>query len=430
MQALVLGGGGAKGAYEVGVWRALIEMDIPIHIVVGTSIGAVNASLVAQGDYDKALNLWYNFDAEKMLGIKNYHEMDLKKKMLSSMQIFSKDLIKEGGASANELKEIIDLNVDENKVRQSKTKFGVVTVNIDDRKPVEIFIDQMGSGQMSDYIMASSAIVPAIKPYEIDGKKYIDGTFHDNIPIAMAQKAGANKFIVVDLDAFGKVNKESLKQIKELELIYVKCYWDLGYALVYDKKVVDRNLALGYLDTLKAYGAFDGNAYTFIKDEKIEKLNSFSKNDNLLKKIGILSDKNKLNIGNQIVQSKWEMIREERHKRGGTDTNAPMICLEIAAEIMGLDPTKLYKVDQMEKKITQALKNVKAPARKATSRDIWKNIATDIQNITDDQKRLKYLALEIKEAINKGDVSVLQVAAGMYTRTFFAGMYLAIRKLV
>lgn len=36
--ALVLGGGGSRGAYEMGVWKALIELDIPVHIVCGTSI--------------------------------------------------------------------------------------------------------------------------------------------------------------------------------------------------------------------------------------------------------------------------------------------------------------------------------------------------------------------------------------------------------
>ena len=57
MLALVLGGGGAKGSYQIGVWKALIDMDIAkdIKIITGTSIGSLNGAFVAQGDYKKAI---------------------------------------------------------------------------------------------------------------------------------------------------------------------------------------------------------------------------------------------------------------------------------------------------------------------------------------------------------------------------------------
>jgi len=57
--ALVLGGGGSKGAYEIGVWQALNELGIQIDIVTGTSIGAVNGALVAQNDFEMANKSWH-----------------------------------------------------------------------------------------------------------------------------------------------------------------------------------------------------------------------------------------------------------------------------------------------------------------------------------------------------------------------------------
>lgn len=48
---LVLGGGGSRGAYELGVWKALRELGIEIQVVVGTSIGAINGALVAPGGF-------------------------------------------------------------------------------------------------------------------------------------------------------------------------------------------------------------------------------------------------------------------------------------------------------------------------------------------------------------------------------------------
>ena len=48
--ALVLGGGGSRGAYEIGVCKALEELEIEIDMVFGTSVGAINGAMIAQGD--------------------------------------------------------------------------------------------------------------------------------------------------------------------------------------------------------------------------------------------------------------------------------------------------------------------------------------------------------------------------------------------
>jgi len=58
-RALVLAGGGARGAYELGAWKALSELHIDFQIVTGTSIGAVNGALLVQGDLQLAEKLWH-----------------------------------------------------------------------------------------------------------------------------------------------------------------------------------------------------------------------------------------------------------------------------------------------------------------------------------------------------------------------------------
>ena len=64
---LILAGGGAKGAYQTGAWRALRELGISFEAIAGVSIGAINGALIAQGDYDRAVELWSN--AEVTSGI-------------------------------------------------------------------------------------------------------------------------------------------------------------------------------------------------------------------------------------------------------------------------------------------------------------------------------------------------------------------------
>ena len=56
--AIVLAGGGSRGAYQIGVWKALREMGIDYQLVTGTSVGALNGVLMVQQEYDKALAVW------------------------------------------------------------------------------------------------------------------------------------------------------------------------------------------------------------------------------------------------------------------------------------------------------------------------------------------------------------------------------------
>ena len=63
---LVIAGGGFKGAYHVGVWKALREAGVyRFDCVAGTSAGALNAILIANGDLDQAERLWNEFPGLK-----------------------------------------------------------------------------------------------------------------------------------------------------------------------------------------------------------------------------------------------------------------------------------------------------------------------------------------------------------------------------
>ena len=68
---LVLSGGGGKGAYELGVWKALKELNLNKYISVfsGTSIGAFNAALFAMDDLEKAEKLWNEVTMDKLVPI-------------------------------------------------------------------------------------------------------------------------------------------------------------------------------------------------------------------------------------------------------------------------------------------------------------------------------------------------------------------------
>lgn len=54
--AIVLAGGGSRGAYQLGVWKALREMGVDYQLVTGTSVGALNGTLMVQQDYEKGMS--------------------------------------------------------------------------------------------------------------------------------------------------------------------------------------------------------------------------------------------------------------------------------------------------------------------------------------------------------------------------------------
>ena len=81
-QALVLSGGGARGAYQIGVWKALEELNIKCDIVTGTSIGSINGALYTQGSLKEAEELWKNIDLETVfpITVDNNNNKELLKK--------------------------------------------------------------------------------------------------------------------------------------------------------------------------------------------------------------------------------------------------------------------------------------------------------------------------------------------------------------
>lgn len=239
--ALVLGGGGSRGSYQIGVWQALREMDIDIDIVTGTSVGAINGAMVIQDEFDLSLSLWKELETNKILdvGLDRKDEAPLKK--------------------------LLNQYIDEKIVRKSKVDYGLVTVELPGLNPHHLYKDNIPEGKLIDFILASSALFPAIKYQDIDNIKYVDGGYSDNLPVDMALKKGATHVVAVDLDTAGIVRKKPLEQTEHLILIH--CKWDLGSILVFDKNTAKRNIRLGYLDALKAFGFYDGCYYCFLKGE-------------------------------------------------------------------------------------------------------------------------------------------------------------------
>lgn len=266
---LVLGGGGSRGAYEIGVWQALRELGIRIDVVTGTSVGAINGALVCQGSFDLAVDLWRGlethmvFDVGEDKKISDHFDFNfnIAGMPVDHLNAYAKEILTKGGADATGLKKMLNQHLEEEKIRQSPVEYGLVAVEYPAMIPYYLKKQDIPAGRMADYILASAACFPAVKTVEIDNKKFIDGGYSDNLPIQLAYDLGAERIIAVDLDAIGikKIPKDSPDQ----PLTIISSSWDLGNFLVFDKVNSRRILRLGYLDTMKQFQVFDGRAFTF-----------------------------------------------------------------------------------------------------------------------------------------------------------------------
>ncbi|MFQ9891668.1 MAG: patatin-like phospholipase family protein [Emergencia sp.] len=251
--ALVLSGGGSRGAYQCGVWQALSELGIKIDIVVGVSVGAINGAMVVQGDVIKTANLWREMETDMVFDVDAG----------AQIQDFAVEFFKNLGAGSSGLQNMLPRYVDEDAIRRSPIDFGLLTVEVPSMKPHYLWKEMIPDGKLFDYITASASAFPAVHAYDIDGKRFIDGGYEDNLPVSMALEKNPTEIIAVYLDAIGRVHPAELKKIPNLTLIESK--WNLGDFLVFDTKNTKRILRIGYLDAMKTFDIYDGAFYTFVK---------------------------------------------------------------------------------------------------------------------------------------------------------------------
>ena len=250
-KALVLAGGGARGSYQVGVWKALMELDWHPQIITGTSVGSLNGAMFVLDLYEVARDMWLTIRSKDVM------ELPEENADLSALHSFLRSVVKAGGMDVSPLEEIVERVLDEDALRRANIRFGLVTVEQRGLKPRELTLDEIPQGQVKDYLMASAACFPALRAREIDGVKFLDGGYSDNMPTGLAKKMGADELVCVDLEGVG-ITRPNLTG---LPTTMVRSYWELGDILHFDPDTARRNVELGYYDTLRAFGRVRGCAY-------------------------------------------------------------------------------------------------------------------------------------------------------------------------
>ena len=198
--ALVFGGGGGKGAYEIGVWKALREMGYEgkFSCVIGTSVGALNAALFAQRSYQAAEEIWLTVSNETIL-TSNFRK--------------GSALASQDGLS-NLLSRYLDLNSRDismyaccsRVVRGNPYSSRPLGVDLLEEMEAEyIRLNALPKQEQIQYLLASAALPAAFDPVTIKGTVYRDGGIipEHNLPCRKAAALGHSRILAVSLDASG-----------------------------------------------------------------------------------------------------------------------------------------------------------------------------------------------------------------------------------
>ena len=267
MLGLVLEGGGAKGSFQVGLLRALLDNGYKFDGAVGSSIGALNSAMLVQGDFEKSYEIWNNMEFSQLFDFEDIYAENIAKnnfdrQTIKYFFIKLKEAIKNKGLDTTKIRSLIDYYVDEEKLRKSSMDFGLMTVRAFEGKeiitPHPLFKEDIPLGAVADYIMAS-ANFPGFKPHYINNEPYRDGGLYDNLPINMLIDKGYRDIIAVPLRGYFSFKQKP--KDAGVNIQYIVPSEKPGRMLDFNNAPVNRGLMMGYYDGMRFVKGYIGELY-------------------------------------------------------------------------------------------------------------------------------------------------------------------------
>jgi len=276
---LVFDGGGAKGAYQIGVWRALRETGLEQYVtdIAGTSVGGLNAALFVKGDLEEAERIWANEISSIHLSRIQMGVSELIEKYLSDMSIFRETkechdrpmncYITTYNISGND--DEYDM-VLENGIIKKIICGKAVYFNMRVLLPEECSETIKNAAIPKSVLLATSAL-PFLCPLQkIEDKYYLDGGLAKNSPVyPLLEATKCDTIIVIHLDSdvpFFKKNQVyndvDVFENGGVSVLNIVPSQDAGHllgTLDFSREKALKLMYLGYNDTKKAFEAIVKN---------------------------------------------------------------------------------------------------------------------------------------------------------------------------
>lgn len=255
---LAFSGGGARGAYQIGAVRALIELGIFEHVAAfsGTSIGAVNAAFVASTPIDAILRLWTSISP---------HDIQKSESWFDRLRNEKWKMADHGLFEIGKLKDVLEERLDVEAVKRHTVfvtlseggsvdsgLFGLFKTSYAhyakrDSKVVYALLANEADRDVVPLILASCSI-PVVFPAVVMGEKqYYDGGVYDNLPAEPLVQAGCDKIILIHLQLLEFLDKSRYPDVSIFELRHKG---SLGGILHFEKNHAMALYERGYQDTM------------------------------------------------------------------------------------------------------------------------------------------------------------------------------------
>lgn len=323
---LVLAGGAARGAYQIGVWETLRKHGFRFDGFTGTSVGALNATLMAQNDWDFAVELWSNLGIQDVLILpESLQGEDFSKLSWRKTVTLLQEVRRSGGLDSSPLLKMLRERSKEEKLRKSGVDLGIVTFGISKFRPLKIFLDQMEPGSLPEYLYASASF-PLFKMAKIEEKRFTDGGVWDNLPWSMLTERGYRDLVIIDISAYGMVRRPDPENRR---ILYIKNSLPLPHLMDFSRKSLDYSRNLGRLDSMRILGDVSGLEY-YIDPAKDSK-----------NRIAKIEDQGKAIISDALPDT----LRKIRS--GG------IAVFEAVAKAYGIPRTEYYTVDSLFREIRE-----------------------------------------------------------------------------
>lgn len=287
---LVLGGGGGKGSYQIGVFKALEELGIAQHVQVisGTSVGALNAMLFLQKDIDLAINAWEGLSQDKILPLnKKDIIMQGKLKIFNTSTKINKlldlkpDLLYEGRFSREGIVELIEKLLDVEKILNSSIPCYCTCCDLTKKDKRYFRIQDYNAETMKNILLASSAIPGIYDAVDINGNLYLDGGLKDNVPIWPVYNEGCDIIIVVRLGPEDVIDYRKFPgaQIIDIALQQSEVGILKDGTLDFSKNFTREKIKDGYIATMNLINPI------FTLKQNIVEIQNQQKNTDIIKKL-------------------------------------------------------------------------------------------------------------------------------------------------
>lgn len=229
---LVLSGGGAKGAYQAGVFQAMAELGLCdwVEAVSGCSIGALNALLFTMGDPELWRRVWEESDFSDITGVgtspKKLEELEDKARNAGSMEEYLRG---EWLLPLDGMENMIRQSVDPAVLSKGRPRVSVCAYQLEAEEPQYFWLEERPFPDAVKLAAASSAMPVIFPTVEFEGKHYCDGGMTppysgrhngDKVPLAPLAELGLDVILVVYLAGHDRVDHSLLPSGTRLVELY------------------------------------------------------------------------------------------------------------------------------------------------------------------------------------------------------------------